>query len=394
MEATKSRKYRIAVDGHVLLQKEKTGVGQTARYLINELAKNSSVDVQINFVDFFGYRCREFIKEYKRMGCRIRFCWWLPYSIYVKMFEKFKIPYYFLFGKKNDITLFFEYWVPYGIGTKTANYVYDVNYRVYPETVEKSALKWLNDTLPLYCERSDIIITISNFSKKEIERYLGISDRRIQVVPCGVDCDKYKKETSLEQSVSIRKKYGIEGKYILYMGTLEPRKNIAILIEAYHMLAERNRQLPKLVIAGKKGWMYERLYQMVTDFGLKDQIVFTGYIEDDERVDLMTAAELFVFPSLYEGFPISVIEWTINGLPCILSDTITRDINILGNIKYLPIDKGVKLWVNELLNVQIDIGQRDITNIEKIFTKAGFNIKSNAAKLKSIYFNLYKKRKN
>ncbi len=320
MEATKSRKYRIAVDGHVLLQKEKTGVGQTARYLINELAKNSSVDVQINFVDFFGYRCREFIKEYKRMGCRIRFCWWLPYSIYVKMFEKFKIPYYFLFGKKNDITLFFEYWVPYGIGTKTANYVYDVNYRVYPETVEKSALKWLNDTLPLYCERSDIIITISNFSKKEIERYLGISDRRIQVVPCGVDCDKYKKETSLEQSVSIRKKYGIEGKYILYMGTLEPRKNIAILIEAYHMLAERNRQLPKLVIAGKKGWMYERLYQMVTDFGLKDQIVFTGYIEDDERVDLMTAAELFVFPSLYEGFGIPTLEAMACGTPVIVSD--------------------------------------------------------------------------
>lgn len=320
MEATKSRKYRIAVDGHVLLQKEKTGVGQTARYLINELAKNRNIDVQINFVDFFGYRCREFIKEYKRIGCRIRFCWWLPYSIYVKMFEKFKIPYYFLFGKKNDITLFFEYWVPYGIGTKTANYVYDVNYRVYPETVEKSALKWLNDTLPLYCERSDIIITISNFSKKEIERYLGISDRRIQVVPCGVDCDKYKKETSLGRSDLIRKKYGIEGKYILYMGTLEPRKNIAILIEAYQMLAERNRQLPKLVIAGKKGWMYERLYQMVTDFGLKDQIVFTGYIEDDERVALMAAAELFVFPSLYEGFGIPPLEAMACGTPVIVSD--------------------------------------------------------------------------
>ena len=110
--------------------------------------------------------------------------------------------------------------------------------------------------------------------------------------------------------------------------------------------------------------------------------------------DYIQAMDIMLLPSLYEGFPISVIEWTINGLPCILSDTITRDINILGNIKYLPIDKGVKLWVNELLNVQIDIGQRDITNIEKIFTKAGFNIKSNAAKLKSIYFNLYKKRKN
>lgn len=106
MEVTENKKSRLAVDGHVLLQKEKTGVGQTAQYLINELVKNENFDVQINFVDFLGYRCHGLIKHYKSQGCRIRLCWWMPYSVYAKIFEKFKIPYFVMFGRKNRYTLF------------------------------------------------------------------------------------------------------------------------------------------------------------------------------------------------------------------------------------------------------------------------------------------------
>lgn len=321
MGVTKNKKCRLAIDGHVLLQKEKTGVGQTAKYLINELIKNKDLDIQINIVDFFGYRCRGFIKHYKKQGCRIKFCWWLPYSVYYKIFEKFRIPYFFLFGRRSDITLFFEYQVPYGVGTKTADYIYDVNYKVYPDTVQKSDLRWLNKKLQIYCERSDMIITISEFSKKEIEKYLGIDDRKIHVVPCGVDCEKYSRKFSINRIFEVSKKYGIEEKYILYMGTLEPRKNIKVLIEAYHILAEKKARLPKLVIAGKKGWMYEELFQMAADFGLNDRILFTGYIENDDIAALMSGAELFVFPSLYEGFGIPPLEAMACGTPVIISDT-------------------------------------------------------------------------
>lgn len=320
MEATKSKKLRLAIDGHVLLQKEKTGVGQTAQYLIDELVKNKDMDIQINFVDLLGYRCHRLIKHFKRQGCSIKFCWWLPYSIYNKVFEKFKIPYFFLFGRKSDITLFFEYQVPYGVGTKVADYVYDINYKVYPETVNESTLKWLNEKLPLYCERSDMIITISEFSKKEIENYLNIDSRKIHVVPCGVDCEKFNRKVGMNRIGAVREKCGIEGEYILYMGTLEPRKNIAVLLEAYHILAEQKKKMPKLVIAGKKGWMYEQLFQMVTDFGLEDQVLFTGYIEDGDSTPLMSEAEMFVFPSLYEGFGIPPLEAMACGTPVIVSD--------------------------------------------------------------------------
>lgn len=320
MGVIENRRCRLAIDGHVLLQKEKTGVGQTARHLIDELVKKRDFDIQINFVDFCGYRCHKLIKHYKTQGCRIRFCWWLPYSVYFKIFERLNIPYYVLFGRKNDITLFFEYQVPCGVGTKVANYVYDVNYKVYPETVNEADLKWLDEKLPIYCERSDIIITISEFSKKEIEKYLGINGNRIQVVPCGVDCEKYSRKVEMQQINEIRRKYGITGDYILYMGTLEPRKNISLLIEAYHFLAEKKSELPQLVIAGKKGWMYEQLFQMASEFGLRDQIVFTGYIEEKDSAVLMSGAEMFVFPSLYEGFGIPPLEAMACGTPVIVSD--------------------------------------------------------------------------
>lgn len=320
MEATKNKKFKLAIDGHVLLQKEKTGVGLTAQYLIDELVRNSGFEIQINFADFFGYRCREIIKHYWNEGCKVKLCWWLPYSVYNKLFETFKLPYFLIFGRKNDITLFFEYQVPYRVGTKTANYVYDVNYKVYPETVDKSALRWLNEKIPIYCDRSDIIITISEFSKKEIEKYMGIEGSRVQVVPCGVDCKKYNGSISESQVDAVKGKYRIEGSYILYMGTLEPRKNIALLIEAYYALAKEKDNLPKLVIAGKKGWMYEQLFDMVVEYGLDDRVVFTGYIEDSDSPALMSGAELFVFPSIYEGFGIPPLEAMACGTPVIISD--------------------------------------------------------------------------
>lgn len=320
MEATKTNKCRLAIDGHVLLQKEKTGVGQTAQYLIDELVKNTEFDIQINFVDFLGYRCRKLIRHYKKQGCRIKFCWWMPYSVYNKVFEKCKIPYFFLFGRKNNCTLFFEYKVPYGVGTKVANYVHDVNHKVHPETMERTALKWLEENLPVYCERSDVIITVSEFSKKEIIKYMDIKDNRIEVVLNGVDGEKYNRVVDLKQIDAVKDKYGIEGKYILYMGTLEPRKNIGVLIEAYHMLAKDDDNLPKLVIAGKRGWMYESLFQMVQEFALENRVIFTGYIENKDSPALMTGAELFVFPSLYEGFGIPPLEAMACGTPVIVSD--------------------------------------------------------------------------
>ena len=216
-------------------------------------------------------------------------------------------------------------------------------------------------------------------------------NKKFTVIPNGKDINKYKFNGSVREIY--RKKLNLENDIIAIgnVAAFVEKKNHKFIINVFIELYKKNHKY-EMFLFGIDGESLDSVKNQIKQLKLEDKIHYMGTKGNIQ--DYIQAMDIMLLPSLYEGFPISVIEWTINGLPCILSDTITRDINILGNIKYLPIDKGVKLWVNELLNVQIDIGQRDITNIEKIFTKAGFNIKSNAAKLKSIYFNLYKKRKN
>ena len=107
------------------------------------------------------------------------------------------------------------------------------------------------------CRRADIILTISQFSKNEIIKYLHVPSEKIVVVPCGVDFSKFRPDLGAGDIADAKSKYGITGEYLLYLGTLEPRKNIERLIEAYALLRERLGTVPRLVIAGKKGWLYD-----------------------------------------------------------------------------------------------------------------------------------------
>lgn len=106
----------------------------------------------------------------------------------------------------------------------------------------------------------------------------------------------------------------------------------------------------------------------------------------------MQAMDIMLLPSLYEGFPVSVIEWQINGLPCLVSDTISRDCNITGSVKFLPINQGTSPWVEAISNMDCNVEGREIPDIKDIFTSAGFDIETNAMELKKAYFDIANKR--
>jgi len=171
------------------------------------------------------------------------------------------------------------------------------------------------------CKRADLIVTISAFSKGEISRFLGYRQDRIIVVPCGVDFRMYHPHYSEEQKHCARQKYGIQGEYILYLGTLEPRKNIPRLIGAYQILRKADPAVPELVIAGKKGWQYQEIFALVKELGLADHVLFPGYIDEADVPLLMAGAKVFVFPSLYEGFGMPPLEAMACGTPVLVSKT-------------------------------------------------------------------------
>lgn len=166
---------------------------------------------------------------------------------------------------------------------------------------------------------SDKIITVSEFSKSEIIKYTGCTADKITVIHNGV-----KQSVILQPPDEVRQKYNLPEKYLLYVGNVKPHKNLKVFLDAYLLLAPEVRDQYKVVIAGKKDGfitgdnnLFEFIDQTTT---LKNNVVFTGYVEDEDMDSLYAMASLLVFPSLYEGFGLPPLEAMLNNCPVISSD--------------------------------------------------------------------------
>jgi glycosyltransferase involved in cell wall biosynthesis len=169
-------------------------------------------------------------------------------------------------------------------------------------------------------KRADRIVTDSQFSRAEIIRYYPEFADKIRVVPCGVDRNRFHPETDTARCLAVRERYGIDGDYFLYLGTLEPRKNLERLIEAYAEFAASHANPARLVLAGGKGWLYDGIFARVQELGLEKRVLFTQYIDGRDMCALMSGALAFVFPSLYEGFGMPPLEAMACGTPVLVSD--------------------------------------------------------------------------
>lgn len=167
-------------------------------------------------------------------------------------------------------------------------------------------------TLKKEISKIDMFIAVSEHTKKDIIKHLDVPEHKIRVIYEAADESyRYVQDHSI-----IKNKYGFD-KYILFVGTLEPRKNIPNLIKAFSKLKSCDY---KLVIVGKKGWKYEEIFKLVESLSLSDRIEFLGYISDKELPALYSAATLFVYPSLYEGFGLPPLEAMACGSPVIVSN--------------------------------------------------------------------------
>lgn len=224
---------------------------------------------------------------------------------------------------KADVLLCPNYSMPYPVRLvyprmAVVNAFHDMAYFMFPELY----IGWKREIFKWYIRRSarstDKIITISNNSREDIPKFCKPRNSDITVTYMGVKEDFY---TGIPASDGILKKYRIDGEYIYYVGTLEPRKNVKGLIEGYKLLPEDVRREFKLVITGKKGWFYEELFNMVNrDPELSEEVVFTGFVDDEDMIPLMKRASAFAYVSLYEGFGIPVAEAMAAGVPTVTSD--------------------------------------------------------------------------
>ncbi|MBN1978913.1 MAG: glycosyltransferase family 4 protein [Anaerolineae bacterium] len=198
--------------------------------------------------------------------------------------------------------------------------IYDLTALLFPEhhtpgTRELQARKWR-----FAREKADVVIAISEATKRDIVAHLGIPPRRIHVVRGGVGpaFRPIGSRQALEQALAPLRL--APGEYMLYVGTIEPRKNLERLVEAYHQVRNLT-PAPKLVLAGARGWKCEGVFERVEALGLKDEVVFLGQVPDSILPALYNGAVAFAYPSLYEGFGLPPLEAMACGVPVIASDT-------------------------------------------------------------------------
>lgn len=194
---------------------------------------------------------------------------------------------------------------------------HDMTYFFLPEYHVGWKREFFKAYIKLTAPRADKIITISKNSANDIPKYCKPKNKDFAITYMGVKETFFEGEMATDEVLS---KYKIEGEYIIYVGTLEPRKNIPGLIAGYSMLDKDIRDKYKLVIVGKKGWLYDEIYETIQkNPDIKDNIIFTGYVDDEDMIPLIKRARALAYVSHYEGFGIPVIEGMAAGVRVVTS---------------------------------------------------------------------------
>jgi glycosyltransferase involved in cell wall biosynthesis len=200
--------------------------------------------------------------------------------------------------------------------------VHDLGHRYYPEAHTVTQRRYLEWSTCYHVRSAAHLVADSEATKADLVRLYGADPERVTVSYLGVD-PTLRPVRDPELHLRARRKYGIGGPYVLYVGTLQPRKNLVRLIEAFATLVQRGATDPDLtlVLAGKRGWMSEGLLAKAEEAGIAGRVHLAGYVDEGDLAALYSGAQLFVMASLYEGFCLPVLEAMACGTPVACSNT-------------------------------------------------------------------------
>jgi glycosyltransferase involved in cell wall biosynthesis len=222
------------------------------------------------------------------------------------------------FGK--GIYIFANYTTWPLLFSKSIMYIHDLNFLANPDTVKPKTYKVLSKNIRLWVKRASRVATISEFSKSEIKKFLGVDASA--VLYCGVDQKEFYPRPQKEIE-AVKKKYGITGDYILFLSNVEPRKNIDRLLDAYALLNKNLRAKYAFVMVGGDGWLNEATKQRIAKLRAEGNSIIwpTDYVPDEDKPALISGAQVLAHPALYEGFGIPPLEALACGTPALVSNT-------------------------------------------------------------------------
>lgn len=315
----KNKPLRIAFDASPLLV-NKTGVAYYMERLMTNLAETYPDDVELIgfYYNFLGRRSTKHFPQLPNISYRgSRF---IPSKIIYQLRRwNIEIPLEFFYPKKIDFVLFGNFLgYPRLRNTPGATVVHDLTYLDLPEYVSAKNRNDLTRFVPKEIARSAFVITVSEFSKQKIATTYGIDPTNILVTPVPPEPPIFYNQTDKQETLN---KAGITKPFILFLSTIEPRKNLINLIEAYQQLSTELREQYTLVIAGRIGWNCEAEEAKIKEVTKqKANITYLGYVDDKTRAVLLQSATLMANASHYEGFGMTVLEAMSYGTPCAISN--------------------------------------------------------------------------
>jgi len=324
----------IGIDGNEANVEKRVGIGEYAFELLRQFSSSKFKVQSAKFIVYLKEKPRgDLPKEregwkYRVIGPR-------------KFWTQFALPFNLYISKpRPDVFFSPTHYAPRFSPIPTVISIMDLSYIHFPEMFKKSDLYQLENWTAYSVRNAKRVLTISQSSKGDIIRVYKVEPDKVMVTYPGIKSEirNPKSETNSKYKIQmtklLREKYGIEGEYILFVGTLQPRKNIVRLIEAFSLVchpelvsgsqSKRDSDLrqndTELIIVGKKGWLYEEILEAPKKFGVEDRVKFLDFVPDDDLPVFYKNALCFVLPSLYEGFGLPVLEAMQYGCPVITSN--------------------------------------------------------------------------
>ena len=293
---------KICIDVRSAL-KQKTGIGYYTLNLVNSLAK---IDKENRYYLYSKIRLFNHKKHPPK----------LPGRNFKHIIDRFGSSFNFAL-KKIDIFHTSSYVLPRLKASKLVVVVHDVIHKAYPKGHTQETIEKIDKDLANILKDVDRVIVISDTTRKDLLKFYDFPEDKVKLIYPGVNVD-FSFESHIDP-YRILKKYKIKNPFILFVGTLEPRRNIEGLIKAYKILKDNFNLIHQLVIVGMRGWLYNSIFNLTDKLGLRESIVFIGYIPREDLSCFYKLADVFVYPSFYEGFGMPILEAFSFGAPVVTS---------------------------------------------------------------------------
>lgn len=309
---------KIAIDGYEANAPQRLGSSQVAFELLRHLEK---IDHQNEYIILLPNFPLEDL-PHERVGWKYKV---LKPS---KLWTRIALP-LFLYTTKDKPEVMFSptHYVPRFCpkNIKRVVTIFDLAYLYFPQLFNKKDLYQLKNWSRFSIEHAGWILTISQSTKRDLIKNYRVDKSKITVAHPGYDREIFHPIDNKKKITRVTAKYSIEGDYLIYLGTIQPKKNLVRLFEAFTKIVNDMPEL-KLVVVGKttglgrQAWMFEEILKKPVELGIEDRVIFTGYAPTEDLPCLISGALAFVLPSLWEGFGIPVVEAMACGTPVIVSN--------------------------------------------------------------------------